>query len=85
MEIRMISKFSRYVLPFTVALSLAALSGCAGSKHSSAAASMSDASASAEPPKNQKLDDARRSAEEAEQKAHDLRVEKNRTTAKNDK
>jgi hypothetical protein len=83
MEIRMISKFSRFVLPVTVAVSLAAFVGCAGSKHSSA--SMSDASASAEPPKNQKLDDARHSAEDAEQKAHELRVEKNRNTAKNDK
>ena len=84
MEIRMISKLTRLVLPVTVALSLAALSGCAGSKHS-AASSMSEASASAEPAKNQKLDDARRSAEDAEQKAHELRVEKNRNTAKNDK
>jgi len=83
MEIRMISKFTRFALPVALALSVAALSGCAGSKHSSAASAMSDASASAEPPKNQKLDDARRSAEDAEQKAHDLRVEKNRNTAKN--
>lgn len=83
MEIRMISKFNRFVLPVTVAVSMAALVGCAGSKHSSPSSSMSDASASAEPPKNQKLDDARRSAEDAEQKAHQLRVEKNRNTAKN--
>jgi hypothetical protein len=83
MEIRMISKFPRFVLSVAAALSIAALIGCAGSKHSSPSSSMSDASASAEPPKNQKLDDARRSAEEAEQKAHDLRVEKNRNTAKN--
>jgi len=84
MEIRMISKFPRYVLPVTVALSMTVLFGCAGSKHSSASASMSDATAS-EPPKNQKLDDARHSAEDAEQKAHQLRVEKNSTTAKNGK
>ena len=82
MEIRMISKFPRYVLPVTVVLSMTVLFGCAGSKHSSASASMSDATAS-EPPKNQKLDDARHSAEDAEQKAHQLRVEKNRNTAKN--
>ena len=79
----MISKFTRFVLPVTVAVSMAAIVGCAGSKHSSPSSEMSDASASAQPPKNQKLDDARRSAEEAEQKAHDLRVEKNRNTAKN--
>jgi len=71
--------------PVTLAVSLAAFVGCAGSKHSSASSSMSDATASAEPPKNQKLDDARHSAEDAEQKAHELRVEKNRNTAKNDK
>ena len=82
MEIRMISKFPRYVLPVTVVLSMTVLFGCAGSKHSSASASMSDATAS-ESPKNQKLDDARHSAEDAEQKAHQLRVEKNRNTAKN--
>jgi hypothetical protein len=43
---------------------------------------MSDASMSSEPARNQKLEDARRSAEEAEAKAHELREEKNRNTAK---
>jgi len=79
----MISRFTRFVLPVAVAVvSMAALSGCAGSKsHSSASSDM----AAAEPPKNQKLDDARRSAEEAEAKAHQMRVEKNNNTAKNGK
>lgn len=78
----MISMFKQFVLPFTAVACMAAFLGCAGHGHS-ASASMADASASAEPPKNQKLDDARHSAEDAEQKAHQLRVEKNRNTAKN--
>lgn len=77
----MISRFTRFVLPVTVALLMGALVGCAGSKSSSG--SGSGESASAEPAKNQKLEDARRSAEDAESKAHDMRVEKNRNTAKN--
>ncbi len=77
----MISRFTRFVLPLTVALFMGALVGCAGSKSSSG--SGSGESASAEPAKNQKLEDARRSAEDAESKAHDMRVEKNRNTAKN--
>jgi hypothetical protein len=76
----MISRFTRCVLPVTAAVSMAALVGCAGSKSSS---SSSGETAIAEPPRNQKLDDARRSAEEAELKAHEMRVEKNRNTAKN--
>jgi hypothetical protein len=77
----MISRFTRFVLPVTVALSIGALVGCAGSKSSSG--SGSGDSASMEPAKNQKLEDARRSAEDAESKAHQMRVEKNRNTAKN--
>jgi hypothetical protein len=77
----MISRFTRFVLPVTAAVFMLAFVGCAGSKSHSSSDSMD--SASAEPSKNQKLEDARRSAEDAEQKAHDLRVEKNRSTAKN--
>lgn len=80
----MVSRFKSFVRPVSLAAVLAcsvAFIGCAGSK--SASSSMSEASAgSAEPARNQKLDDARRSAEEAEAKAHDLREEKNRNTAK---
>jgi hypothetical protein len=58
-----------------------AFPGCAGSKKSS---SSSDYSAldSQEPSKSAKVDDARRSAEEAELKAHQLREEKARTQGK---
>jgi hypothetical protein len=60
----MISRFTRFVLPVTVAL-------CGVD------------TANLEPAKNQKLEDARRSAEDAESKAHEMRLEKNRNTAKN--
>ncbi len=74
----MISRFPSFIWPLAVA-ALLAVTGCAGSKHSSASM---DSSASAEPDKNQKLEDAKHSAEDAEQKAHQLREEKNRNTAK---
>jgi hypothetical protein len=77
----MIPTFKQFVLPFTAAACMAAFLGCAG--HKPAGSSSGDSAASAEPAKNQKLDDARHSAEDAEQKAHQLRVEKNRNTAKN--
>ena len=80
----MIPSFTRFVLPVTAMVFMAAFSGCAGSKSSSSGSS-GDYSASADPPKNQKLDDARRSAEDAENKAHQLRMEKNNNTAKNGK
>jgi hypothetical protein len=77
----MISRFTRFVLPVTVALSIGALVGCAGSKSSHSSSGVD--TANLEPAKNQKLEDARRSAEDAESKAHQMRVEKNRNTAKN--
>jgi hypothetical protein len=83
MENRMVSRFKSFAWPVSLAAVLAcslAFAGCAGGK--SASSSMSEASAGSEPARNQKLDDARRSAEEAEAKAHDLREEKNRNTAK---
>lgn len=79
----MIPMFKQFVLPFTAAACMAAFLGCAGHGHSASGSSSGESSASAEPAKNQKLDDARHSAEDAEQKAHQLRVEKNRNTAKN--
>jgi hypothetical protein len=77
----MISRFKSFAWPVALAASLVVMAGCAGSKSSS---SSSDSSySSSEPAKNQKLEDARRSAEDAEAKAHQLREEKNRTnTAK---
>ena len=78
----MISRSKRFALPVIVAVFAMAFAGCAGSK-SRSTATLGDSDASSEPAKNQKLDDARRSAEEAEQKAHELRLEKNRNTAKN--
>jgi hypothetical protein len=75
----MISRFARFVLPVMAVLCMGALVGCAGSKSSRSGGD----SASMEPAKNQKLEEARRSAEDAESKAHQMRVEKNRNTAKN--
>jgi hypothetical protein len=83
MEIRMISRFKSFVMPVTLAVVAAAFMGCAGSKSSSS--SSMDSSMSAEPSKNQKLEDARRSAEEAEMKAHQLRTDKNNTASKSGK
>ena len=80
----MVSRFKSFAWPVTLAAVLAcslAFTGCAGGKKS-ASSSMSDASMGSEPAQNQKLDDARRSAEDAEAKAHELREEKNRNTAK---
>ncbi|MDB5050429.1 MAG: hypothetical protein JWO30_3500 [Fibrobacteres bacterium] len=84
MENRMISRFKSFVLPVTLAAVMTAFVGCAGSKHSSSS-SMDSSMGSAEPDKNQKLEDARRSAEDAEAKAHQLREEKNSSTAKSGK
>jgi hypothetical protein len=80
MENRMISKFKSFVVSVSLLAFMAAYTGCAGSKNSSGSSS-----ASAEPAVNQKLEDARRSAEDAEAKAHQLREEKNNSTAKSGK
>ena len=77
----MISRFKGLVLPATLATVLAAFTGCAGSKSSSSM----DSSMGSAPQKNQKLEEARRSAEDAEAKAHQLREEKNSSTAKSGK
>jgi hypothetical protein len=81
----MVSRFKSFVGPVSLAVVLAcsaAFMGCAGSKSSSSSSSSMDSSMSSEPARNQKLEDARRSAEDAEGKAHELREEKNRNTAK---
>jgi hypothetical protein len=64
---------------------LGAFTGCAGSKKSSSNYD-SLGSASSEPtisPSQQRVDEAKRSAEEAEQRAHDLRVEKAKSKSGN--
>jgi hypothetical protein len=83
MEKRMPLSLPRYLAAAAMAASLLALPGCAGSKSSSS--SSSDYSAlgdSQGPAKSAKVDDARRSAEEAEMKAHQLREEKARNPGK---
>jgi hypothetical protein len=79
----MVSSFLRSLVPAAVVVSLFGFMGCAGSKNSS---SGSDYSAldngGGESARNQKLEDARRSAEEAEMKAHQLREEKARNQSK---
>ena len=77
----MASSLLRFLAPAAMAASLLAFPGCAGSKSSS---SGSDYSAldNGESAKTAKLDDARRSAEEAELKAHQLREEKARNQSK---
>lgn len=77
----MASSSLRYLAPAALAASLFAFPGCAGSKSSSSGSDYS-AMGSQEPAKSAKLDDARRSAEDAEQKAHQLREEKARTQSK---
>jgi NaMN:DMB phosphoribosyltransferase len=76
----MISRFKSCILPVAALALVATLTGCAGSKSSSSSSNMD--SASSEPARNEKLEDAKRSAEDAELKAHQLREEKNRSTAK---
>ncbi len=77
----MVSRFVRFIGPTAAAVSLFAFLGCAGSKSSSADySSMGAGDSSAK--SSAKLEDARRSAEDAEQKAHQLREEKARTQSK---
>lgn len=77
----MASSLLRYLAPAALAASLLAFPGCAGSKKSSSGSDYS-ALESQEPAKSAKVDDARRSAEEAELKAHELREQKARTQSK---
>lgn len=73
---------SRSAIGILMALTLlGAMTGCAGSKKSSSNYDSlgSTSSESSEPtisPSQQRVDEAKRSAEEAEQRAHDLRTEK---------
>ncbi len=80
MENRMVSRFMSFVWPVVLAASVVGLSACGGSKPS--ASSSSSGSSSMEESKNQKLEDARQSAEAAEMKAHQLREEKSRNQPK---
>lgn len=86
---------SRSAIGILMALTLlGAMTGCAGSKKSSsnydslgsASSESSGSSESSEPtisPSQQRVDEAKRSAEEAEQRAHDLRTEKAKTKSGN--
>ncbi len=67
------------ILILSLAITLAGLNACAGSKSSSSMSSSGSASES----KNQKVDEARRSAEETELKAHQMREEKSRKNPSN--
>lgn len=79
----MVSSFFRSLIPAAVVVSLLGFMGCAGSKSSSSGSNYSAMdNGGGEPEKNQKVEDARRSAEEAEMKAHQLREEKARNQAK---
>jgi hypothetical protein len=80
MEKRMTLRFPHSASALAFAAALAIFTGCAGSKPSSS--SMSSGESSSEGSRTSKLEDARRSAEDAEMKAHQLREEKNRTTSK---
>ena len=77
----MASSLLRFLAPAALAASLLAFPGCAGTKSSSSGSDYS-AMGNQESAKSAKLDDARRSAEDAEQKAHQLREEKARTQSK---
>lgn len=77
----MVSRFVRFIGPAATAVYLLALLGCAGSKSSGADySSIGNGSESSKT--SAKLEDARRSAEDAELKAHQLREEKARTQSK---
>jgi hypothetical protein len=71
----MVSRFLSFVCAALLLVSAAGFWGCAGSKSSSGSGSGGD-------DKAQKLEDARKSAEDAEMKAHQLREEKNRAAGK---
>jgi hypothetical protein len=75
------SSLLKYLAPAALAAALLAFPGCAGSKSSSSGSDYS-AMGSQEAAKSAKLDEARRSAEDAEQKAHQMREEKARTQSK---
>jgi hypothetical protein len=74
----MFSRLISFVWPMVLVASLVGLSACAGSKSGSS----SNSSSSSEEPKNTKVEDARRSAEDAEAKAHQIREEKSRNPSK---
>lgn len=80
----MVSRFVRFIGPAALAFTLLASVGCAGSKPSSSSSgsdysSMDEGGAA---PNTARLDEARRAAEDAETKAHQLREEKARAQAK---
>ena len=74
-------RFLSFVLPLTLA-AVMALTGCAGSKRSSSGSSEGMSALKSADEKTSKLEEARRSAEDAELKAHQLREEKARNQTK---
>ena len=79
----MVSRFVRFIGPAALAFTLLASVGCAGSKSSKSSgsdySSMDEGGAA---PNTARLDEARRAAEDAETKAHQLREERARSQAK---
>lgn len=71
----MVSRVLSIVSTAVLLVAIAGFSGCAGSKSSSGGGGGGSSN-------SQKLEDAKRSAEEAEMNAHKLREEKNRTQSK---
>lgn len=78
----MVSRFVRFIGPAAIAVSLLGFAGCAGSKSSSSGSDYSSLEGGGAAANSAKLEDARRSAEDAEQKAHQLREEKARNQSK---
>lgn len=78
----MLSRSLKSTATAALALSLLALVGCAGSKSAGSSGGDYSAMDNGEASKSAKLEDARRSAEDAEMKAHQLRQEKARNQAK---
>lgn len=73
-----------FSVQFMLAAALMTLTACAGGRKTAASdgPSLGDSSAESAAPVNTQVDDAKRSAEEAEQKAHELRMEKAKSQSK---
>lgn len=73
-----------FSVQFLLATALVTLTACAGGRKTAAGdgPSLGDSSSESSAPVSTKVDDAKRSAEEAEQKAHELRSEKAKSQSK---
>ncbi len=77
--------FALFSVQFMLAAALITLTACAGSRKTAAGDGPSlgsDSSPESAAPVNTQVDDAKRSAEEAEQRAHELRMEKAKSQSK---